>query len=66
MDLLPHTFVVEITAELRVRIVDLETLIAIKAERATLVDVAALPTLRATLEEIRRRDVETSTTSGCG
>ena len=45
---------------------DLETLIATKEEAGRDKDLAVLPTLRATLAEIRRRTVETSTTSGCG
>jgi hypothetical protein len=53
-DLLPHATIEEITAELRVRVLDLETLIATKEETGRDKDRAVLPTLRATLTEIRR------------
>jgi hypothetical protein len=65
-DLLPHSKLVSITESLQVRVLDLETLIATKEEAGRDKDLAVLPTLRATLAEIRRRTVETSTTSGCG
>src|SRR3954468_8693064 len=65
-DLLPHSNVQEIAPGVQVRVLDLETLIATKEEAGRDKDLAVLPTLRATLAEIRRRTVETSTTSGCG
>lgn len=62
-DLLPHTTVEEITPELRVRVLDLETLIATKEEAGRDKDAAALPVLRATLAEIRRQKSGATTTS---
>src|ERR1700689_3374379 len=50
-DLLPHTSQVLVTDDLAVRILDLETLIAIKEQLGTEKDRAVLPTLRRTLEE---------------
>lgn len=54
-DLLPHTHEVELDDGLRVRVLDLETLIAIKEEVAGEKDLAVLPIMRRTLEEKRRR-----------
>ena len=53
-DLLPHTELVEISAELRVRVLDLETQVAIKEECGREKDLAVLPVLRRTLAESRR------------
>jgi hypothetical protein len=53
-DLLPYSAVEVIEPELRVRVVSLEILIATKEEAGREKDLAALPTLRATLAEIRR------------
>jgi hypothetical protein len=53
-DLLPHTELVEISPELRVRVLDLETQIAIKEETGREKDLAVLPVLRRTLIESRR------------
>ncbi len=53
-DLLPHTVEMEIGEGARVRVLDLETLIAIKEETARDTDLAVLPILRRTLEERRR------------
>ena len=61
-DLLPHTTVEVIEPDLRIRVVDLETLIATKEEAGRDRDLATLPTLRATLAEIRRLQ-SSSTTS---
>lgn len=53
-ELLPHSAELEIGDELRVRVLDLETLIAIKEELGGDKDRAMLPILRRTLEEKRR------------
>ena len=53
-DLLPHTELVEISADLRVRVLDLETQVAIKEECGREKDLAVLPILRRTLAESRR------------
>jgi predicted nucleotidyltransferase len=53
-DLLPHTTEIEIGDDLRVRVLDLETLIAIKQELAGDKDRLALPVLIRTLEEKRK------------
>ena len=65
-DLLPHTTVETITPELSVRVLDLETLIATKEEAGQDKDAAMLPTLRATLSEVRRNQFGSDTTSRCG
>ena len=54
-DLLPHTVELEVADELRVRVLDLETLIRIKEEAGGEKDLAVLPVLRQTLKEKRRR-----------
>jgi hypothetical protein len=54
-ELLPHSHMVPLSESLRVRVLDLETQIAIKEEVADQKDLAMLPILRATLAEIRRR-----------
>jgi hypothetical protein len=54
-DLLPHTTEIEIGDDLRVRVLDLETLIAIKQELAGAKDRLALPVLIRTLEEKRKK-----------
>jgi hypothetical protein len=54
-DLLPHTQWVEVLEGFKVRVLDLETQIAIKEEVGGEKDLAVLPVLRATLAEIRRR-----------
>jgi predicted nucleotidyltransferase len=53
-DLVPHSVEMDIGEGIRVRVLDLETLIAIKEELAGEKDVAVLPILRRTLEERRR------------
>jgi hypothetical protein len=53
-DLLPHTELVELSPELRVRVLDLETQVAIKEETGSEKDLAVLPVLRSTLIESRR------------
>ena len=54
-DLLPHTVEMELSDGLRVRILDLETIIAIKEEVGGDKDLAVLPILRRTLAEKRRK-----------
>jgi predicted nucleotidyltransferase len=54
-DLLPHTHELEVGDGLRVRVLDLETLIAVKEEVGGERDLAVLPIMRRTLEEKRRR-----------
>jgi hypothetical protein len=54
-DLLPDSTVEEIESDLHVRVLNLETLIAVKEEAGRDKDVAVLPTLRATLNESRRQ-----------
>jgi hypothetical protein len=53
-DLLPHTIELEIGGGLRVRVLDLETLISLKEALAGEKDLAVLPILRRTLEEKRK------------
>ena len=53
-DLLPHSVEMDIGEGIRVRVLDLETLIAIKEELAGEKDRAVLPILRLTLEEKKR------------
>jgi len=53
-DLLPHSDEVDIGGGVRVRVLDLETLIAVKEEVGGEKDRAMLPILRRTLEEKRR------------
>jgi hypothetical protein len=54
-DLLPHTHELEVGEGLRVRVLNLETLIAVREEVAGERDLAVLPIMRRTLEEKRRR-----------
>jgi predicted nucleotidyltransferase len=54
-DLLPHTVEMEIGDGVRVRALDLATIIAVKEQLATEKDLAVLPLLRRTLEEKQRR-----------
>jgi hypothetical protein len=54
-DLLPHTHELEVGEGLRVRVLNLETLIAVKEEVAGERDLAMLPIMRRTLEEKRRQ-----------
>jgi len=54
-DLIPHSVELQISEELRIRVLDLETLIAIKEELGGEKDRAVLPILRRTLEEQRKR-----------
>lgn len=62
-DILPHSPVMEVEDGLNIRVLDLETLIATKEEAGRAKDLAILPTLRATLAEVRRLQSEQSTTS---
>jgi len=54
-DLLPHSVPLDVSKGTTVRVLDLETLIAIKEETAGEKDRAILPVLRRTLEESRRK-----------
>jgi hypothetical protein len=54
-DLLPHSIEIELRSGDRVRVLDLETLIAVKEEVGQPKDLAVLPMLRSALEEQRRR-----------
>jgi hypothetical protein len=54
-DLLPETEEVEVEGPFTVRVLTLEMLITLKEETGRPKDIAQLPTLRATLKEIRRR-----------
>jgi len=53
-DLLPHSVQMDVGEGILVRVLDLETLIAIKEELGGDKDRAVLPVLRRTLEEKRR------------
>jgi hypothetical protein len=53
-DLLPHTVEMEIGGGMRVRVLDLATIVALKEELAGEKDLAALPILRRTLEHKQR------------
>jgi hypothetical protein len=53
-DLLPHAPEIDAGEGLRVRVLDLETLIAVKEETGGTKDLAALPLLRRALTESRR------------
>ncbi len=53
-DLVPHSVELGISEGLRIRVLDLETLIAIKEELGGEKDLAVLPILRRTLEEKRK------------
>jgi predicted nucleotidyltransferase len=53
-DLLSHSIELGISEGLRIRVLDLETLIAIKEQLGGEKDRAALPILRRTLEEKRK------------
>jgi hypothetical protein len=53
-DLLPHAVEMDLGKELRVWVLDLETLIAVKEELGGEKDLATLPVLRRTLEESRQ------------
>jgi hypothetical protein len=54
-DLLPHTIEMEAGAGVRVRVLDLATIIALKEELAGEKDLAVLPILRHTLEQKQRQ-----------
>ena len=53
-DLLPNTVQLEVRPDLRVRVLDLDTLIAVKEEVGDEKDAAVLPILRRTLQEARQ------------
>ena len=70
-DLLPHSKDLAISLETTINVLNLEMLIVLKEETGRPKDLAMLPTLRGTLEEIRRREQEQSprvrnTTPECG
>ena len=54
-DLLPHTIEIDVGEGTTIRVLELETLIAVKEETAGDKDRSALPILRRTLEESRRK-----------
>ena len=54
-DLISHSIELAISEGLRIRVLDLETLIALKEELGGEKDRAMLPILRRTLEEMRKR-----------
>jgi hypothetical protein len=54
-DLLPHTVSMDAGEGTTLRVIDLETLIAVKEETAGEKDKAVLPMLRCTLDESRRK-----------
>jgi predicted nucleotidyltransferase len=54
-ELLPHTVEMDVGDGIRVRVLDLETIIAIKQEPGTEKDLAVLPLLRRTLKEKQGR-----------
>ncbi len=54
--LLAHTVEMEVAADVKVRVLDLETLIQTKEETAGEKDKAILPVLRRTLEEKSRQE----------
>jgi hypothetical protein len=54
-ELNPHSLEIEMAPGLRVRVLDLETVIALKEELNGEKDRAVLPVLRATLSEIRKK-----------
>jgi hypothetical protein len=54
-DLLPHTVEIVLGEGITIRVLELETLIAVKEETAGDKDQASLPILRRTLEESRRK-----------
>jgi len=56
-DLLPHAREIEVAEGLRVWVLNLETLIAVKEEVGGEKDLAVLPVLRRTLDEKRRREL---------
>jgi hypothetical protein len=53
-ELIPHSVELAISEDLRIRVLDLETLIAVKEELGGEKDRAVLPILRRTLEEKRK------------
>jgi hypothetical protein len=65
-DLLPHAPFLEVELGLKIRVLDLETVIATKEEAGRDKNDRLLPTLLATLAEIRRQRANPSTTPGCG
>jgi predicted nucleotidyltransferase len=57
-DLLPHSSEMDIGEEIRVRVLNLETLISIKEQLASEKDVAVLPILCQTLREMKKKSPE--------
>ena len=54
-DLLPHSLDMDVGRGIRVPVLDLETLIALKEELAGAKDIATLPILRQTLNEMKKK-----------
>jgi predicted nucleotidyltransferase len=54
-ELLPHSAEMDIGEGIRIRVLDLETLIALKEQLAGEKDLAVLPVLRRTLSESRKK-----------
>ena len=54
-DLVPHSHEMDVGQGIRVRVLNLDTLISIKEQLASEKDLAMLPILRQTLNEIRRK-----------
>lgn len=54
-DLLPHTTEMQIAEGVRISVLDLETIIAVKEQLAGTKDIAVLPILRQTLSEMKKR-----------
>jgi predicted nucleotidyltransferase len=54
-DLLPHAIEMDVGQGLAISVLDLETIIAVKEQLASEKDLAALPLLRRTLAEMKRR-----------
>jgi hypothetical protein len=55
-DLLPHSIEMNIGVGIRIRVLDLETVITVKEELAGDRDLAVLPILRQTLKELRKKN----------
>ena len=54
-DLLPHSIEMQVDEGVSVRVLDLETIIAVKEQLGSEKDLAVLPVLRRTLTEIRKK-----------
>ncbi|HEY7302557.1 MAG TPA: hypothetical protein VH601_00470 [Bryobacteraceae bacterium] len=65
-ELLPHSVEMFIGGGIRIRVLDLETLISLKEHLAGEKDVAVLPILRQTLREIKQRKKSTAPRNDVG